>query len=135
LLPLGAPKIRRLLGLDRVPRSGYLQRLLSVEVLAAGLEVDRPVTIVVVGIGVVVQVCAQTYVDSAERVDHVAEGDKVDRDVTVEGQPCDLSDLMLRRETATVDARVLLGDAADDAGVRHFVRRVDLVGPDPARIT
>src|SRR5439155_15894794 len=113
LLPLGTPKVRRLLGLDRVPRSGHLERLLSVEMLAAGLEVDRPVAVVVVRVSVVVQVGAQTYVDAAERVDHVAEGDKIDRDVTVEGQPCDLSDLMLRRETATVDARVLLGDAAD----------------------
>ena len=117
-----------------MPRASNLESLLAVQVLAAGLEMDRVVAVGVVGIEGVVEVRAEAHVDTAERVDHVAKRLEVDRDEPVERQPGDLADLVLGRHSAAVLAAVLLGDTADDVRVRDLVRGVDLVRPDPVRV-
>ena len=114
-----------------MPGSSDLERLLAVEVLAAGLEMDRVVAADIVRIRVVVEGCGETDVHSTERVHHVAECNEIDRDVLVEREAGYLPDLMLGRSSAPVAPCVLLGDAADDVRVRHLVSGVDLVRPRP----
>ena len=111
-------------------RSRDLERLLPIEMLATRFEVNRVIPVVVVGVRGVVEVGRQADVHAAERVDHVAEGDKVDCDVAVERQPCDLPHLVLGRVAAAVAPLVLRRDAADDGHVGNLVGRVDLVDPD-----
>src|SRR5690348_18003418 len=90
---------------------------------------DRHVAVVVVRVLEVVEVGGQAYVDAAKRVDHVAERDKVDRDVVVEGEACHLADLVLGRVAATVRPGVLRRDATDDVGVDRKSTRLNSSHP------
>src|SRR5258706_14498982 len=102
--------------------------------LAARPVVDAAanVPVVVVRVFVVVDIRAQAHVGSAESVDHVAKRDEVHRDVSIEREPGDLADLVLRGLSPTIASRVLRRYAADDVGVRNLVRGIYLVGPGPA---
>src|SRR5438445_11006565 len=92
------------------------------------------VHVIEVGVIVFVDGRAQTHDAPTQRVDHVAKRYEVDGDVAVKGQAGDLAHLVFCSVTPAVGAGVLGRDAADDARVRHFVRRVDLLRPEALRV-
>src|SRR5438045_3604660 len=67
-------------------------------------------------------------------IEHVAKRDEVDRDVAIEAQTGHLAHFVLGSFAAAVGPGVVRGHAADDVGVRHLERCVDLVDPDTTGI-